>query len=189
MQELLATDPNTISEFAWTTAQPNGESATISSTAFPYPITFVPIPHHSDMSLSNLFSVIIPMARSPRTISIIPRRPPLSSNIEGEMEVDAQSIVAADGGDVQRIEVQVQSEGLLLYFGQAAYEPGTSPLSTWVPIQFEGIAALDLFERCVHGYFSVMCVDVDRAGCSRLVQRRLQAGVSGVGGNEVEMDI
>jgi snurportin-1 len=154
MQELLAKNPNTISDFVWATAQPNGEGATISSTAFPYPMTFVPTPHHPDMSLPNLLSVIIPMARSPRTISIIPRRPSLSSNIEGEMEVDAQSIVGTGGGEVQRIEVQVQSEGLLLYFGQARYEPGTSPLSTWVPIQFEGVAVLDLFERCVPRYFS-----------------------------------
>ena len=74
------------------------------------------------------------------------------------MEVDAQSMAGTGGGEVQRIEVQVQPEGLLLYVGQAAYEPGTSPLSTWVPIQFEGVAVLDLFERCVHRYFSCyMC--------------------------------
>jgi len=169
MQELLATNPNTISEFAWTTAQPNGEGAIISSTAFPYPMTFVPIPYHSDMSSLNLLSAVIPMARSPRTISIIPRRLSPSSNIEGEMEVDVQSMIGIGRGEVQRTEVQVQSEGLLLYVGQAAYEPGTSPLSTWVPIQFEGIAVLDLFER--------------------LVQRRLQMGNSKVGANEVEMDI
>lgn len=154
MQELLATDPNTIADFAWTTMQPNCEGATISSTAFPYPMTFVPIPYHSDMSLPNLLSVIIPMARSPRTVSIIPRRLSSSSNIGGEMEVDVQSTVGTSGRDVQRTEVQVQSEGLLLYVGQATYEPGTSPLSTWVPIQFEGVAVLDLFDRCVHRYFS-----------------------------------
>ena len=154
MQELLATNPNTISESAWTTAQPDGEGATISSVAFPYPMTFVPIPYHFDTSLPNLLSAVIPMARSLRTISIIPRHPSPSSNIEGEMEVDAQSIVGTGTGEVQHIEVQVQSEGLLLYVGQAAYEPGTSPLSTWVPIQSEGVAVLDLFERCVHRYLS-----------------------------------
>jgi len=70
------------------------------------------------------------------------------------MQVDTQSMVGVTEGEVQRIEVQVQSEGLLLYVSQATYEPGTSPLSTWVPTQFEGVAALDLFERCVHGYSS-----------------------------------
>lgn len=154
MQELVATNSSTISEFVWTTAQPNSEGATMSSTAFPYPMTFVPTPYHSNTSLPNLLSVIIPMARSPRTISIIPRRPSPSGNTEGEMQVDAQSMVGISGGKVQRIEVQVQSEGLLLYVSQATYEPGTSPLSTWVPTQFEGVAVLDLFERCVHKDFA-----------------------------------
>ena len=62
------------------------------------------------------------------------------------MEVDTNSIT----GTGERIEVQVQSEGLLLYVSQATYEPGTSPLSTWVPTQFEDVWVLDLFERCVH---------------------------------------
>lgn len=147
MEELVATNPNTISEFAWTTAQPNGEGGPISFTTFPYPMTFVPIPYHSEVSLPNLLSAIIPMARSPRIVSVIPRFPSPSNNTEGEMQVDAQSMV---GGEGQRMEVQVQSEGLLLYVSQATYEPGTSPLSTWVPTQSEGVAVLDLFERCAH---------------------------------------
>ena len=154
MQELLAINPNTISEFTWATIQLGGEGATASSTAFPYPMTFVPIQYHSDTSLPNLLSAIIPMARSPRTVPIIPRRPPLSSITEGEMQVDAQSMVGTGEGEVQRIEVKVQSEGLLLYVSQATYEPGTSPLSTWVPTRFEGVAVLDLFERCVYKDFT-----------------------------------
>ena len=69
------------------------------------------------------------------------------------MEVDAHS-TTGDEGEVQRIEVQVQSEGLLLYVSQATYEPGTNPLSTWVPTQFGDVAVLDLFERCVRRGFS-----------------------------------
>ena len=185
MEELVVTNPNTISEFAWTTAQPNGEGATTFSTTFPYPMTFVPIPYHSDTSLPNLLSAIIPMARSPRKVSIILRLPSPSNNTEGEMQVDAQSMV---GGEGQRMEVQVQSEGLLLYVSQATYEPGTSPLSTWVPTQFEGIAVLDLFERCVHkDSTSDTCPNQPHR--SRLVQRRLRMGISKVGSSEVEMDI
>lgn len=153
MQELLATNPNMIPELTWTTAQPNDEGAITSSTAFPYPMTFAPVPYHSDTSFPNLLSIIIPMARSPRTISIIPRRPFPPGVTEGEMQVDAHSPVGTGEGEVQRTEMQVQSEGLLLYVSQATYEPGTSPLSTWVPIQFEGIAVLDLFEKYVHGRF------------------------------------
>lgn len=168
MQELLATNPNTISDLAWTAAQPNGQGSPTPSTAFPYPMTFVPVPHHSDTSLQNLLSTIIPMARSLRTIPIIPRRPPPWNVAESEMQVDVRSPIVG-GGEVQRLEVQVQSEGLLLYVSQATYEPGTSPLSTWIPTQFEGVAVLDLFEK--------------------LVERRLRMGISRVSVGEVEMDI
>jgi snurportin-1 len=97
------------------------------------------------------------MAKSLRTFSIIPRRPSHSSATEGGMQVDTQSPFVGDGG-VQLTEVQVQSEGLLLYVSQATYEPGTSPLSTWVPTRFEGVAILDLFERCAHkGFLAVLC--------------------------------
>lgn len=149
MQELLATNPNSVSEVAWATAQPNGQGATSSAAAFPYPMTFVPIPYHPDTSLPNLLSTVIPMARSLRTISFIPRRPSPSSATESGMQVDTQLPSAGDGA-VQLSKVQVQSEGLLLYVSQATYEPGTSPLSTWVPIHFEGVAILDLFERCAN---------------------------------------
>jgi len=168
MQELLATNPNTLSQVAWATAKSDGQGATTTSTTFPYPTTFVPVPYYSDTSLPTLLSTIIPMARSPRTIPIIPRRPSPSSATEGGMQVDAKSPIVGVG-EIQRMEVQVQPEGLLLYVSQATYEPGTSPLSTWVPIQFEGVAVLDLFER--------------------LVQKRLQMGSLRMGPNEVEMDI
>jgi snurportin-1 len=147
MQELLTTNPNSIPESAWTAAQHNGQG-TIAPAVFPYPMTFVPIPYHLDTSLPNLLSTVIPMARSLRTILIIPRRPTPSSVGEGEMQVDAQLVIGAGG--VQRAEMQIQSEGLLLYVSQATYEPGTGPLSTWVPTQFEDVATLDLFERYVN---------------------------------------
>lgn len=70
------------------------------------------------------------------------------------MQVDAEPPTAGVG-ETQRIEVEVQSEGFLLYVSQATYEPGTSPLSTWVPTEFEGVAILDLFERCAHKIFCV----------------------------------
>ena len=69
------------------------------------------------------------------------------------MQVDTHPMLGTGEGEVQRIETQVQSEGLLLYVSRATYEPGTSPLSTWVPTQFEGANILDLFERCVRGDF------------------------------------
>ena len=42
-----------------------------------------------------------------------------------------------DGVAVQlsHITAPVMPDGLLLYVAHATYEPGTSPLSTWVPIR------------------------------------------------------
>ena len=36
---------------------------------------------------------------------------------------------------LQKAHAQIASDGLLLYLAQASYEPGTSPLSTWVPLR------------------------------------------------------
>ena len=54
------------------------------------------------------------------------------------------------------LPVNLESDGLLLYVAQASYEPGTSPLSSWIPIAgYESGASggerpLDLFDRCVY---------------------------------------
>ena len=36
---------------------------------------------------------------------------------------------------LQSTQAEIQPDGLLLYVAQATYEPGTSPLSSWVPIK------------------------------------------------------
>jgi snurportin-1 len=50
----------------------------------------------------------------------------------------------------------IKPDGLLLYVAQAIYEPGTSPLSSWVPLVAPAIdevestkqpSPLDVFER------------------------------------------
>jgi snurportin-1 len=46
--------------------------------------------------------------------------------------------------------VNIHADGLLLYVAEASYEPGTSPLSSWVPISEDDEnphSTLDLFER------------------------------------------
>jgi len=60
-------------------------------------------------------------------------------------------------GPVPRtVQVKVNPDGLLLYVAQAIYEPGTSPLSSWVPlvapvtdemVVTEQSSPLDVFER------------------------------------------
>ena len=67
-----------------------------------------------------------------------------------------------DGALVQR-SARVRSDGLLLYVASAIYEPGTSPLSLWVPntvwrqptdgymesMEEDAEPTMDVFERCV----------------------------------------
>jgi len=53
------------------------------------------------------------------------------------------------------LQTEIQPDGLLLYVAQAIYEPGTSPLSSWVPAASlvtdgtgtEISSPLDMFER------------------------------------------
>jgi len=122
--------------------------------SFPYPTSFIPIPYHSDTTLLNLLHNIIPLARSPRTVSMT-ADPSFASNESMQMDSSLTRLV------------EVKSEGLLLYMSQATYEPGTSPLSSWIPISYENANLLDLFEA--------------------LVKKRLERG--SLGSREVEMDL
>jgi len=109
---------------------------------FPYPTSFIPIPYHPDTSLSNLMSTIIPLARSPRIVSIVADSSSMSSE---SMQVDA---ALSD----TTVQVEIKSEGLLLYVSQATYEPSTSPLSCWIPSVSENHNTLDLFETLVFNF-------------------------------------
>lgn len=59
------------------------------------------------------------------------------------------------GHATRTVQAEVQPDGLLLYVAQAIYEPGTSPLSSWVPLvspvadaaETETSSPLDVFER------------------------------------------
>lgn len=82
------------------------------------------------------------------------------------MDIDSSTTV-----ELKTEEAVVQSDGMLLYVAQATYEPGTSPLSLWVPVRAytqdeatghpQSIDAvegpLDVFERCV----SVLCTCIE----------------------------
>jgi snurportin-1 len=60
-------------------------------------------------------------------------------------------------GPVPRaVQAEIKPDGLLLYVAQAIYEPGTSPLSSWVPLvapaadeveSTEQSSPLEVFER------------------------------------------
>ncbi len=104
---------------------------------------------------------------------------------------------------LQTVQAQIPPDGMLLYVAQASYEPGTSPLSTWIPLRAyqtreeqeqsgPSIAEspLDMFERYVQSQLAVCHIGADRFDRSdRLVRRRLALGVHSLPAvPEVEME-
>ncbi|KAF5380008.1 hypothetical protein D9615_006166 [Tricholomella constricta] len=124
---------------------------------FPYPTALLPVPYHTDTSLPALLAHVVPAARAPRLVQVcLPLPVPAQPFVVGEgMDVDAGTFEFGQQVRAQtRTQVQVEPDGLLLYVKEAAYEPGTSPLSSWIPIAQEeekGEGRLDLFERSVTG--------------------------------------
>ncbi|KAI0077622.1 hypothetical protein K474DRAFT_1661558 [Panus rudis PR-1116 ss-1] len=125
---------------------------------FAYPTTFRPIPHHVNASLLDFLTKIIPLTRQ---ITYHQVQIPAETSSSGDMDLDGQEPAAAN---LESVTVPLKSDGLLLYVAQATYEPGTSPLSSWVPIRAytewkdqdqQGVASqqpeapLDKFERLI----------------------------------------
>ena len=52
------------------------------------------------------------------------------------MDVDSESHGLWSAAQIEELEIPIASDGLLLYVGEAAYEPGESPLSVWVPRKY-----------------------------------------------------
>jgi len=115
---------------------------------FPYPTYFVPIPYHANTSLSSLDNIVIPAARSIRSItvnvpsSVQPTQESAVYNFKFNMAIEGPSNSSspptfpslAPSITLSPCPSTIRSDGLLLYVSEASYEPGTSPLSSWVPI-------------------------------------------------------
>ncbi|THH26491.1 hypothetical protein EUX98_g7696 [Antrodiella citrinella] len=100
-----------------------------SAYQFPYPTMLLAIPCHTDTTLPYISNTLIPITRSSRHIPVtIP-----ASTASGMMETD--NAPADAFAPIQSVTAEVKSDGLLLYDARSTYEPGTSPLSTWVPIR------------------------------------------------------
>ncbi|KZP13407.1 hypothetical protein FIBSPDRAFT_960581, partial [Athelia psychrophila] len=107
------------------------------------------VPYFTNTTLPFLSAHIIPLARALRAVSV--DVPLLFAPAEPTMDVDG-SLPPPQA--LTSLPVALQSDGLLLYVSQASYEPGTSPLSSWIPIAgYEtgvgGDRPLDLFDQLV----------------------------------------
>ena len=147
---------------------------------FPYPTNFIPIPYHTNTSLHLLDTHIIPFAREARVITVdVPISTAdsvLHSPQAGQPFLPTDFTFQVPGYQagpqwnlnshtnttiphphpafqVAPVAASVQSDGLLLYVSEASFEPGTSPLSSWIPItrydedSGQGKGGLDLDEE------------------------------------------
>jgi len=160
------------SKTLWHSRSRSFTNSTLKAYHFPYPTSFLPIPYHTNTALSHLSSHIIPLARSVRLVSVdvpLTSPPPTSAHelVSPSMDIDnsTSTLPPPPPMILTSLPVNLQSDGLLLYVAQASYEPGTSPLSSWIPISISSDAEdkdlyldgtsssgdtsrpLDLFER------------------------------------------
>ncbi|KAI0088419.1 hypothetical protein BDY19DRAFT_950775 [Irpex rosettiformis] len=110
-------------------------NATTSSAShryqFPYPTTLLCVPYHQNLAIPNLLDTLIPSARSTRQILI---DIPVQSSTESDaMEIEQTS--STTQVELVQESASMRSDGILLYVAQATYEPGTSPLSLWIPVK------------------------------------------------------
>lgn len=148
LAELVQSPPPTFQFIATSTSSttsttlPPSSSGAQSRYSFPYPTTFIPVPYYSSMTLAELDTQIIPAARSVRAVSITlpasihPFAPKVAANAAadaGEMEIEPISETPNIAPPIASTAI-VQPDGLLLYVAEASYEPGTSPLSSWISI-------------------------------------------------------
>ena len=144
---------------------------------FPYPVTLLPVPYHTDTTFATLQTHVIPVARSMRSVPVIipaslPSAGPADSNaVAGGMDVDT-SAGSKERPTLISVFANVAPDGLLLYISEASYEAGASPLSSWIPINTEAEESLspmarplDVFER----YFYSERYDSSRTDYPRLL--------------------
>ncbi|KDR72500.1 hypothetical protein GALMADRAFT_252602 [Galerina marginata CBS 339.88] len=139
-------------------SKPPSSSCPPNPYTFPYPTTFLPVPYHTNTTLAALDGEVIPAARTWRDVNVsLPMTVPQTAsggtggsdgNVRGmDIEPPLQPLplrtfafsssvptTLAPRPPPQTAQARVAPEGLLLYVAEASYEPGTSPLSSWVPI-------------------------------------------------------
>jgi len=150
LSELPPSRPPTTSAPDVALEAPTQEGSAPIGYRFPYPTTFMQIPHYTNTTFTHFLDTIIPRARSSCRAQVsIPAEP----NDSDMMVIESPQFV----GPAPRItQAEIKPDGLLLYVAQAIYEPGTSPLSSWVPLAAPATnemasvnqsSPLDVFER------------------------------------------
>jgi snurportin-1 len=150
LSELPPARPPTISapDVALDTSTQEGNASL--GYRFPYPLTFLKIPYYTNTTFAHFLDTIIPRARSSCRAQVsIPAGP----NDSDMMVIESSQFA----GPAPRItQAEIRPDGLLLYVAQAIYEPGPSPLSSWVPLSAPSTdemasvnqaSPLDMFER------------------------------------------
>ena len=152
--------------------QSNAPAAPPNKSTFSYPISFIPVPYHSSTTLAALDTEIIPAAKSWRWFNVsLPTHLRLNTvgeasstgqaPMESGMDIEVASQPAPAFAPISppptpypyprsvqstsssTIPAFVEPDGLLLYVSEASYEPGTSPLSSWIPIHSYDSAPAD----------------------------------------------
>lgn len=110
---------------------PNATSSANRRYQFEYPATLLTVPYHLDPTIHNLLHKLIPLSRATRHLPI---DIPVQSRVESDA-MDIEQNALSTQVELIRETATVESDGMLLYVAQASYEPGTSPLSLWVPVK------------------------------------------------------
>ncbi|KIK61534.1 hypothetical protein GYMLUDRAFT_243237 [Collybiopsis luxurians FD-317 M1] len=106
------------------------------SYSYPYPTTLLAVPYHpAPLTIPTLLDIVVPAARNTRIVEVLA---PPAHETTGDMDIDTAT----------QISHSLSSDGLLLYVAEACYESGTSPLSSWVPLQEDAnSSSMDTFEQ------------------------------------------
>ncbi|CCM05353.1 uncharacterized protein FIBRA_07567 [Fibroporia radiculosa] len=112
------------------TVESSHASGSIPRYQFPYPHTLLPVPYHTNTTLAYFSNTLIPLTRSLRRVSVTLPLVPSQATPSMDLHGAAPPVV-----ELYSVFREIRSDGLLLYVAQATYEPGTSPLSSWVPLQ------------------------------------------------------
>ena len=152
MSELPPSRPPTTSAPPPVPTQPSAQTSdTPSGFRFPYPTTFLLVPHFSDTTFAHLLGTVIPRARSSYRTKVFVPSGPADAEV---MDIESPKSTG-HASRTSTSQAEIQPDGLLLYVAQAIYEAGTSPLSSWVPLASPAVdgagaetsSPLDVFER------------------------------------------